>query len=41
MPAKATLYNVKGEACFDFGTGPRNDSNYNQFGSLLCLRGFG
>jgi translation initiation factor 2A len=42
MPAKATLYDLKCEAKFDFGTGPRNSSFYNPLGnnilfSQLCI----
>lgn len=41
MPAKATLYNQRGEPIFDFGTGPRNECHYNAWGTILCLCGFG
>lgn len=41
MPAKATIYNMKTEPVFDFGTGPRNFSFYNPQGNILCLCGFG
>ncbi|ESO01460.1 hypothetical protein HELRODRAFT_192345 [Helobdella robusta] len=41
MPAKATLYNLKCEPVFDFGTAPRNLAYFNPFGNLLCLAGFG
>jgi len=41
MPAKATLYNKKCEAVFDFGTGPRNMVLFNPLGNLLLLGGFG
>lgn len=41
MPAKATLYNLKCEPTFDFGTGPRNCVYYNPHGNMLCLAGFG
>jgi len=41
MPAKATLYNLKCDVIFDFGTGPRNCLYYNPQGNLLCLAGFG
>ncbi|CAF0707346.1 unnamed protein product [Brachionus calyciflorus] len=41
MPAKATLFNGKSEAIYDFGTGPRNECFYNHQGNLLCLAGFG
>lgn len=41
MPAKATLYNLKCEPVFDFGTGPRNLAFYNPQGNILCLAGFG
>ncbi|EDO39938.1 predicted protein [Nematostella vectensis] len=41
MPAKATLYNHRCDAVFDFGTGPRNEIHYNPHGNILCLTGFG
>nr|XP_058942590.1 eukaryotic translation initiation factor 2A-like [Pocillopora verrucosa] len=41
MPAKATLFNIKCESLFDFGTGPRNDVFYNPHGNIICLAGFG
>ncbi|XP_074633342.1 eukaryotic translation initiation factor 2A-like isoform X2 [Acropora palmata] len=41
MPAKATLYNIKCDPVFDFGTGPRNDVFYNPHGNIICLVGFG
>ena len=28
MPAKATLYNLKGEPTFDLGVGPRNEVTF-------------
>jgi translation initiation factor 2A len=41
MPARATLYNIKGDALFEFGTGPRNEVQYNPRGDILCICGFG
>lgn len=41
MPAKATMYSLKGEPVFDFGTGPRNLGLFNPQSSLLMLGGFG
>ncbi|KHN84560.1 Eukaryotic translation initiation factor 2A [Toxocara canis] len=41
MPAHVTLYNLKGEATFDLGEGPRNDVFYNRFGNILLVCGFG
>lgn len=41
MPAKATLYNLKCDVIFDFGTGNRNSIYYNEFGNLLIFGGFG
>ncbi|XP_047119324.1 eukaryotic translation initiation factor 2A [Schistocerca piceifrons] len=41
VPAKATLYNIKCEPVFDFGTGPRNCVHYNPHGNILLLGGFG
>ena len=35
MPAKATLFDVKCEPLFDFGTGPRNDIFYNPHGNNI------
>ena len=35
MPAKATIYNMKSEAVFDFGTGPRNFGFYNPHGNNI------
>lgn len=40
MPAKATLFNLKGEAIFDFGTGPRNSIHYNPHGNNILLCSF-
>lgn len=41
MPAKATLFNLKCDPIFEFGTGPRNAIYYNAFGNLLLFGGFG
>ena len=41
MPAKATLFNAKCEAIYDFGTGSRKECFFNPHGNLLCLAGFG
>ncbi|CAB4038866.1 eukaryotic translation initiation factor 2A, partial [Paramuricea clavata] len=41
MPAKATIFNLKCESVFDFGTGPRNAVYFNTHGNILCLAGFG
>ena len=41
MPAKATLFNSKCEAMYEFGTGSRNECFFNPHGNLLCLAGFG
>uniref|UniRef100_A0A336M9U3 Eukaryotic translation initiation factor 2A n=1 Tax=Culicoides sonorensis TaxID=179676 RepID=A0A336M9U3_CULSO len=41
MPAKATLFNVKCDQIFDFGTGPRNAVYFNPFGNLVLFGGFG
>ncbi|XP_067013815.1 eukaryotic translation initiation factor 2A [Anabrus simplex] len=40
-PAKATLFNLKCEPVFDFGTGARNAIYYNPQGNILMLGGFG
>ena len=37
MPAKVTLYSLKCEPVFDFGTGPRNECRFNPQGNnILC-----
>uniref|UniRef100_A0A6I8NU95 Eukaryotic translation initiation factor 2A n=1 Tax=Ornithorhynchus anatinus TaxID=9258 RepID=A0A6I8NU95_ORNAN len=41
MPAKATIFNLKCDPVFDFGTGPRNAVYYNPHGHILVLAGFG
>ncbi|XP_034021348.1 eukaryotic translation initiation factor 2A isoform X2 [Thalassophryne amazonica] len=41
MPAKATIFNLKCDPVFDFGTGPRNAAYYSPQGQLLVLAGFG
>lgn len=41
MPAKATIFNLKCDPVFDFGTGPRNAAYYSPQGHLLVLAGFG
>ena len=41
MPAKATLFNAKCEAMYEFGTGSRNECFFSPHGNLLCLAGFG
>ncbi|XP_061185525.1 eukaryotic translation initiation factor 2A-like [Saccostrea echinata] len=41
MPAKVSLFNLKAEPIFDFGTGPRNLAYFNPHGNILCLAGFG
>ncbi|KAI1893842.1 hypothetical protein AGOR_G00127830 [Albula goreensis] len=41
MPAKATIFNLKCDAVFDFGTGPRNAAFYSPQGHILVLAGFG
>ncbi|KAL6104877.1 eif2a [Pungitius sinensis] len=41
MPAKATVYSLKCEPLFDFGTGPRNAAYYSPQGHILVLAGFG
>uniref|UniRef100_A0A915KLF0 Translation initiation factor beta propellor-like domain-containing protein n=1 Tax=Romanomermis culicivorax TaxID=13658 RepID=A0A915KLF0_ROMCU len=32
MPAKVTMFNLKGDDIFDFGTGPRNEAHFDPFG---------
>lgn len=34
MPAKCTVFNMKNDPVFDFGTGPRNQLFYNCFGKI-------
>jgi len=41
MPAKASLFDMKAEPIFDFGTGARSDCHFNSHGNILCLSGFG
>lgn len=41
MPAKATVFNLKCDPVFDFGTGPRNAAFYSPHGHILVLAGFG
>uniref|UniRef100_A0A8C2WNY5 Eukaryotic translation initiation factor 2A n=1 Tax=Cyclopterus lumpus TaxID=8103 RepID=A0A8C2WNY5_CYCLU len=41
MPAKATVYSLKCDPLFDFGTGPRNAAYYSPQGHILVLAGFG
>jgi translation initiation factor 2A len=41
MPAKATMFNIKAEPVFDFGTGPRNTVLFNKQSNLLLIGGFG
>lgn len=41
MPAKATLFNGKCEAVYEFGTGSRNECFFSPHGNILCLAGFG
>ncbi|XP_044266198.1 eukaryotic translation initiation factor 2A [Tribolium madens] len=41
VPAKATIFNLKCEPVFEFGTGPRNSLYYNPQGNLVLLGGFG
>lgn len=41
MPARTSLFNNKGDAVFDFGTGPKNLAMFNQQSSILMIGGFG
>ena len=41
MPAKASLFNEKGEQLFDFGSGHKNMALYNPQGNILMIAGFG
>ncbi|XP_046588004.1 eukaryotic translation initiation factor 2A [Neodiprion lecontei] len=41
MPAKTTLFNLKCEPVFEFGTKHRNSIYYNPQGNILILAGFG
>uniref|UniRef100_A0A2K5QKY5 Eukaryotic translation initiation factor 2A n=1 Tax=Cebus imitator TaxID=2715852 RepID=A0A2K5QKY5_CEBIM len=41
MPAKVTLFNLKCDPVFDFGTGTRNAAYYSTYGHILVLAGFG
>ena len=37
MPSKASLYNMKAEPTFDFGTGARNLAYYNPQGNNILF----
>jgi translation initiation factor 2A len=41
QPAKATLFNMKCDELFDFGTGIRNSIYFNDFGNLVLFGAFG
>ncbi len=41
MPARATVYNVQAQPVYDMAEGARNECQYNAFGNLLLLCGFG
>ena len=41
MPARATMFNVKCEPVFDFGTGARNTISFSPHGRFVALAGFG
>ncbi|KAI9484039.1 MAG: eukaryotic translation initiation factor eIF2A-domain-containing protein [Benjaminiella poitrasii] len=41
MPAKATLFDHRATAVFDFGINPRNFVRYNPQGRTICIAGFG
>ncbi|XP_014206946.1 eukaryotic translation initiation factor 2A [Copidosoma floridanum] len=41
MPSKATLFNMKCEPVFEFGTKHRNTICFNPFGNIMILTGFG
>ncbi|XP_052869752.1 eukaryotic translation initiation factor 2A [Anopheles cruzii] len=41
MPARATLFNLKCDAVYEFEPGNRNSIYYNGFGNLIVFGGFG
>jgi len=41
MPARASLFNTKGDQVFDFGTGPKNTLLFNPQSNILMIGGFG
>ncbi|KAL1500865.1 hypothetical protein ABEB36_006290 [Hypothenemus hampei] len=41
MPARATIFNLKCEPCFELGSAARNSIYYNPHGNILLLGGFG
>ena len=41
MPALAAVYNLKGEAVFEFGCAHRNTICWSPHGRFVCLGGFG
>ena len=40
-PAKATVFDLRGERIFEIGPGPKNVAHYNPHGNMLLLGGFG
>lgn len=41
MPAKATFFNLKGDAVFEIKEGARNSIYFSPFGNIVLLAGFG
>lgn len=41
MPAKAALFNMKGDQIYDFGKGHRNEAIFNPQSNILMIGGFG
>lgn len=41
MPARATIFNLKCEPCFELGASAKNSIYYNPQGNILLLGGFG
>ena len=41
MPAKSSLFNIKGNQVFDYGSGPKNLALWNPQGTILMIGGFG
>jgi translation initiation factor 2A len=41
MPSQSTLFGVDCKPKCEFGTGPRNTINWDPFGRIVCISGFG
>lgn len=41
MPSQCTMYNIKGEPIYEYGTAHRNTVSWSPHGRFLCIAGFG